>query len=353
MSPAPPFPTTRYQGSKQRLIPFLDAALSPLRFESAVDVFAGTGVVSHYLKRSGKRVHCNDALRSSHASCVALIENGATRLDLERARALTRPLPGRRYDDVIARTYRDVYFLPEEDRWIDVTIQNLLAHADRFERALALHALFQACLMKRPFNLFHRKNLSVRLADVARSFGNKVTWERPLEELFLTALAAANRAVFDNGAQHTASCLDALECPLDAELVYLDPPYVRCDGSTFSYADGYHFLEGLTRYSEWPQRVDTRRKHLPFMLDRSPFERAATHRGALAALLERARDAPLVAVSYRTDGAPSVGELEACLRDQGRAVEVHVKPGAYALSRRASAEVLLVGRRTGRPRRRR
>jgi adenine-specific DNA-methyltransferase len=346
MSRTVPFPTTRYQGSKQRLIPFLDGVISRLSFRSAVDVFGGTGVVSHYLKRLGKQVHFNDALRSSHATGVALIENDAATLDLERARELTRAAPGRAYDDVIARTYRDVYFLPEEDRWLDVTIQNVQSMDNRFERALALHALFQACLMKRPFNLFHRKNLSVRLADVQRSFGNKTTWERPFEALFAKAIESANRAVFDNGLRHTATCLDALACPLDAELVYLDPPYVRADGATFSYADGYHFLEGLTRYEEWPDRVDARRKHRPFKVDGSPFERASSHGEALFALLERARACPLVVLSYRTDGAPSIAALEAALEAQGRDVAVHVKRSSYALSTRASGEVLVVGART-------
>ena len=58
---------------------------------------------------------------------------------------------------------------------------------------LARHALNQACLMKRPFNLFHRKNLYIRTANVERQFGNKTTWETPFPTLFTRLVKEANQ----------------------------------------------------------------------------------------------------------------------------------------------------------------
>lgn len=336
--------STRYQGSKLRLLPFLRSALAPLRFGSVVDVFAGTCAVSYLFKQLGKQVHVNDALRSSAATGVALIENGNVRLPLERIAELVQRAEGQPYRRVIETVYDGVFYLPEENRWLDVVAQNLQRMPDRFERALAQHALFQACMMKRPFNLFHRKNLSVRLAQVERSFGNKTTWERPFEQLFRACLEEANAAVFDAGPRHTVSCADAFECSLEADLVYLDPPYVRTDKQSFGYADGYHFLEGLAAYDRWEAHIDRSRKHLPFReRPSSPFEHPATVQEALFELLRRVPSASILALSYRDDGLPSIQAIAEQLRAAGRRVEVHKQPARYALSKRATADVLVIG----------
>lgn len=343
-----PFVSTRYQGSKQRLIPFLQRAFGALAFDTAVDVFGGTASVSHWLKAAGKRVHYNDALLSNHAAGVALIENSRIVLEPAKARELLREAAGVAYDDFIARTFDGVFYLPAENRWLDVVAQNILTVGCRFTRALAHHALFQACLMKRPFNLFHRKNLAVRTASVARTFGNKTTWERGFEELFDRALLQANAAVFDNGRDNAASCLDALACPLEADLVYLDPPYVRGDGAAFRYLDGYHFLEGLIEYGAWADRIDRTKKHLPYAGSPSRFEDGRTVKDALFELLTRASGARWIVLSYRKDGIPSVDELTKHLADLGRSAEVHEHAGGYALSTRRSSEVLIIAARSAR-----
>ena len=79
----------------------------------------------------------------------------------------------------IADTFRDIYFLDEENRWLDMVVSNieslsaLYSNAKlRYKKAIAYNALFQSCLAKRPYNLFHRKNLDMRTRDVERSFGN-------------------------------------------------------------------------------------------------------------------------------------------------------------------------------------
>lgn len=335
--------STRYQGSKLKLLPWLRQALAPLPFRTATDVFAGTCAVSYLFKQLGKVVHVNDALRSSVASATALIENGSTTLAEDRLPQLFARVRGRSYRELIETAYEGVFYLREENRWLDVVAQNIPHLENRFERALAHHALFQACLMKRPFNLFHRKNLSLRLADVERSFGNKKTWERPFEQLFVACLAEANAAVFNDGQRHTVSCLDAFACPLDADLVYLDPPYVRKDKQTFGYADAYHFLEGLCAYEQWEARIDRSRKHLPYReAAPSPFEDPKKVQDALFELLGRVPPTSILALSYRDDGLPSIAAITRRLRGAGRQVSIHRRPARYALSTRTTADVLVV-----------
>jgi len=70
-----PFPSTRYQGSKRSLVEWIWEHLSPLEFNSVLDVFGGTGVVSHMLKNAGKQVTYNDFLAFNYNIVLALIEN--------------------------------------------------------------------------------------------------------------------------------------------------------------------------------------------------------------------------------------------------------------------------------------
>ncbi len=56
----------------------------------------------------------------------------------------------------------------------------------KIKKAMFLWALFQSCISKRPYNLFHRKNLYVRTADVKRNFGNKTTWDKPFESISIS-----------------------------------------------------------------------------------------------------------------------------------------------------------------------
>jgi hypothetical protein len=83
--------------------------------------------------------------------------------------------PSIAYPTFIQETFRDIYFTEEENAWLDQTITNIHQMTDSYKAALAFFALAQAAIIKRPYNLFHRKNLYVRLAEVERSFGNKTS----------------------------------------------------------------------------------------------------------------------------------------------------------------------------------
>jgi adenine-specific DNA-methyltransferase len=170
------FPSTRYQGSKRKLVEWIGASTANLKFSSVLDVFGGTGVVSHYFKQQGKQIFYNDVLRFNWWIGVALIENSVVTLtdqDVEKIILIHDDLG---YPSFIQDTFEDIYFTKEENAWLDRIIHNINHQlTDRFKQALAWFALFQSCMIKRPYNLFHRANLYMREASVQRSFGNKTT----------------------------------------------------------------------------------------------------------------------------------------------------------------------------------
>jgi len=337
-------PSTRYQGSKFKLISWLWESVANLRFQTALDAFGGTGSVAYLLKTHGKAVTYNDYLRSNYLIGRALIENDHEKLnDDDVAFALERHSDCR-YDDFVRRTFKDIYFTDDENEWIDVVCQNIYQIESTYKQAIAFFALFQSCVVKRPYNLFHRRNLYMRTAEVDRTFGNKRTWDRSFEAHFREFVSEANAAVFDVGVRCRASCFDAVKVEGDFDLVYIDTPYVSKRGVGVDYLDFYHFLEGLADYSHWPSRIDYSRKHLPIKIERSPWADKRQIGSQFRQLFERFRDSILV-VSYRSDGVPSESQLVDLLREYKCDVRlIHYGEYKYVLSKDGdSKEILLIG----------
>ncbi|MCX6844102.1 MAG: DNA adenine methylase, partial [candidate division WOR-3 bacterium] len=222
-------PSTRYQGSKRRLSAWLHAQFKKLEFDSALDVFSGSGSVAYLFKLMGKKVVTNDFLQANRQTSLAFIVNDDVKLTIDDVDWLTRRHDAVTYRDTIAHNFGGVFYLYNENSWLDMMAANIQALTAKYhgpvlarKRALAYWALFQSCLAKRPFNLFHRANLNLRTADVARQFGNKVTWDKPFPEHFRRFVDQANARVFGNGLRHETYCTEASRLPkLDVDLVYL------------------------------------------------------------------------------------------------------------------------------------
>jgi SAM-dependent methyltransferase/16S rRNA G966 N2-methylase RsmD len=219
------FPSTRYLGSKRKLLGLLAEVFGGLEFETALDPFCGSGAVAYLLKCLGKSVDASDALESNAASARALVANDTVTLG-EVTTELVEGLP-RTQDPTgfVEQTFDEVFFEREENRFIDQILPRIRA-LDPTRRDLALHALGQACLAKRPYNLFHRANLAMRRREVSRSFGNKTTWDTPFQALVSRFAAEADGAVFSGRNRCSARRADIAEVDLAArDLIYLDPPY--------------------------------------------------------------------------------------------------------------------------------
>ncbi len=338
------FPSTRFQGSKLKLLNWLWDNTKNLNFTSALDAFGGTGSVSYLLKTHHKSIAYNDSLQFNHIIGKALIENSSTTLDADDIDFILTKQPAIKYKSVVADNFENIYFTNEENHWIDQTVQNIMHIKNKHKQALAYFSLFQSCIIKRPYNLFHRKNLYVRLASVERSFGNKTTWDKPFETHFLNFVKEADNAVFDNEQSCHALNEDAFEIKNHYDLVYIDTPYMNKQGVSVDYYDFYHFLEGLTFYNDWQKQIDYESKHRRLKSKYSVFsDRKAIHQ-AFHKLFHKFKDSILV-VSYRNDGIPSEDEMVGMLKEVKRKVTiVRYGPYRYVLSKNGeSKEILLIG----------
>lgn len=261
------FPKTRYQGSKSKILDWLWENIESIDFETVLDVFGGTGCVSYMFKQNGKKVIYNDLLKFNYIIGKALIENTTEILTKDDIFNILTRNSDIKYPTFIQDNFEDIFYLDEENKWLDMVITNIKNIKNEYKQAIAWFALFQSCIIKRPYNLFHRKNLYVRTNEVERNFGNKKTWDTPFEEHFKKFVEEANNAVFNN-----KECIsinyDALELPEDKyniDLVYIDSPYISGKGVGTDYVDFYHFLEGMINYDIWDEMILTKFKHKPIV----------------------------------------------------------------------------------------
>lgn len=351
-------PTTRYQGSKRKLIPWLFSNIANLKFNSVLDIFGGTGIVSYLFKKMGKEVVYNDYLKFNYYSGKALIENDSillTDLDIE---FLLRKHKTIKYSTFVEDTFSGIYYTDEENQWIDIFLCNFANLSNiysenilQYKKALAFTAFAQSAIKKRPFNLFHRANLYLRLKNVKRTFGNKTSWEGSFDLYFKKFSDELNGAVFDNNKKNKSFNMRVSEfnnIRRNYDLLYIDPPYVRKEsiGSVVDYFRFYHFLEGACDLENWGNRIKYDSSNL--RIEDNQFNEwihPLHNRIACEALFEKFNKS-IIVISYKDPGIPTKRELVHSLKKYKKYV-ISV-PGItynYALNKNNGfhKEYLLIG----------
>ena len=342
--PARNFPQTRYQGSKQKLVRWICETLSSLEFDTALDAFGGTGVVAYALKEAGKGVTYNDYLRCNQQIGLALIENDSTTVASDVIERVIDAGANAKGGGFIESTFGDIYYTSKENRWLDGAVVEIAQIEDPSVRAVVWSVLFQACIIKRPYNLFHRANLYMRTNQVKRSFGNKVTWDRSFGHYLRVFSDEFNRAIFQGEVPCQSLCEDVWQLPTDFDLVYLDPPYTNARGTSVDYHEFYHFLDGLLLYESWDGLLDSGRKHKPLAKRPNLWNKPKRLVECFEKTLDHFDEARTVALSYRADGSPPISELVSLMEIRGRRVQLNEVEGyQYALSGRIAGEVLILG----------
>lgn len=303
------YPATRFMGSKSKLLPELWNVVSRFDFGTVVDLFSGSGVVSYMFKAHGKRVFSNDYMAMSATFTKAMVENNSVILPLKDAENL---LQDRETDGFVASTFKDLYYMDEENHQIDVLRTGIKSIEDPYRRAIAMSALIRACVKKRPRGIF--TYTGHRYDDGRKDL------KKSLSEQFLEAVEAINAAVFDNHQNNISNRGDALEFePTHPDLVYMDPPYYS-PLSDNEYVRRYHFVEGLA--CDW-QGVEMQEhtKTKKFKSYPTPFTSRAGAADAFDALFERFRDSVIV-VSYSSNSEPTKDEMLEMLGKYKTHVEV-------------------------------
>jgi adenine-specific DNA methylase len=337
------FTSTRYQGSKRRFVDWITNEINGngLEYQSVLDVFGGTGAMSYSFKALGKNVYYNDILKSNFIIGKALIENDSTKVDITVAKSLIKRKSGIKYSSFVQDNFNGIYYLDDEDKWIDIVRTNIQLMDNEYQQAIAYFALFQSCLIKRPYNLFHRKNLYFRTRNWGNvSFGNKTTWEKPFRTFFIKFIEEANNAVFSNENSNRALNYDVMHIPnqYHSNLTYMDPPYMNKDGYSPDYLDYYHFLDGLTLTDdEWKSRIDNVTKHKRLKIKKTKWTDKNKIDNAFNDLFKKYQNS-IIVLSYRDPGLPSIDKLEILLREYKKKVIICDKFHNFALAKKSEED---------------
>lgn len=305
------FPPTRYMGSKKKLLENIWNVASQFEFDSVLDLFAGSGVVSYMFKTQGKQVFSNDYMAFSATMNEALIENSKytlTEKDLE-----TLMSENREVDEFVSTTFKELYFCDEDNEFIDLIRANVHKLQYKKKKALVIAALSRACMKKRARGIFTYVGLDERYDDGRRDL--RLT----LKEQFLEAVEIFNGAVFDNGQKNKSRNGDAMTSRLKADLVYIDPPYFS-PLSDNEYVRRYHFVEGLAK--DWKDvdiQWDTKTKKIKNYP--TPFSSQVGAKEAFDKLFKKHKDSILM-ISYSSNSLPSKAEIFELLSKYKNNVEV-------------------------------
>src|SRR3989337_1560260 len=121
----PTFPSTRFQGSKLKIVDWIWSAMEGLNFKTALDAFGGTGCVAYMLKQKGKKVTYNDALKFNRYIGLALIENDHDKLTEKDIEFLLTRHDKIKYPAFVYDTFKNIYFTDKENQWIDMVATNI------------------------------------------------------------------------------------------------------------------------------------------------------------------------------------------------------------------------------------
>lgn len=303
------FPPTRYMGSKSKLLAQIWKESSRFEFDSVIDLFSGSGIVSYMYKVHGKRVISNDYMAMSAVMTTALIENNKIVLPINEAKELLKAHG--EIDTFVQDTFKGIYYSDEDNRFIDTVRTNIKKIEDKYKKAIAMEALIRACTKKRPRGIF--TYVGDRYNDGRKDL------KKTFEEQFLEAVEAINNAVFNNKKRNQSYNMDAMQLKKKADLVYIDPPYYT-PKSDNEYVRRYHFVEGLAR--DW-EGVEIQEHTITkkFKSYPTPFSTKNGAAEAFDTIFKMYKNSILV-VSYSSNSLPTMEDMVALLKRYKENVDV-------------------------------
>jgi len=290
------FPSTRYMGSKSKILPHIRDVIKQFDCDTVLDLFSGSSVVGYMLKDEGKQVISNDYMALGAIYSKAVIENNHITLPIEKAKSLLNTAEDS--DNFVSNTFPGLYFTDEENVLIDNIRANIKHIKNPYERAIATSSLIRACFKKRPRGIF--TYVGHRYDDGRKDI------KTPLSEHFINAVNLTNNAVFDNGKKNKSRCGDAMTTKHKPDLVYMDPPYYS-PHSDNEYVRRYHFVEGIA--CDW-QGVEMQwhTKTKKFKNYPTPFSTRLGAHDAFDKLFKKFKDSILI-VSYSSNSLPTMEEM--------------------------------------------
>ena len=300
----------KFIGSKRALVGWIADAVDALpEVRTVCDLFSGTSRVGRELKARGYAVHANDANAFAATLARGLVEADAGVHDGPAAALLAElgRLPARPGWFTEGYAVRARYLRPENAARVEAIRERIaeLALEPRLEAVLLTSLLLAADRVD--------STVGVQMAYLKR-------WAPRAERTLELALPALLPRAAHGPARTTSECALALAPSVDADCVYLDPPY-----NQHSYLGNYHVWETLVRWDR-PETYGIANKRVDCRSRISPFNRKREASAAFERLVASLGSRHLL-VSFSDEGFLSRAELERILgRDRDLAVLARPHP---------------------------
>jgi DNA adenine methylase len=295
-------------GSKRKLLDNIWDVSKDIPFESVIDLFSGSGVVSYMYKAHGKRIVSCDFMQMNTVAAKCLVENNSTILPEDKAKLL---IVNNGTDNFVSSTFNDIFYSADDNSQIDIIRHNISHLENDYEKAIALYALIRACTKKRPRGIF--TYTGIRYDD------GRADLKLSIYDQFIKAVNEINAAVFSNGKRNRSVCGDSLLLRANADLIYIDPPYFNPSGDN-DYVRRYHFLEGLAR--DWNGvSIDFQTKTHKFPSYKSQFSTKDGTYKAFDDIFQKYKGKYMV-VSYSSNSLPTLDEMIALMKKHMTKVDV-------------------------------
>jgi adenine-specific DNA-methyltransferase len=231
-------PKINFIGNKEKIVDWICDNI-PKDVNSIFDAFSGGASVSFEAKKRGFEVLSNDILEINYLLCKSLIENKKITLDEKDINIIFsgKPIKGFMY-----KTYSEVYFFPEECMELDLYRKNIEKLNSEYKKALAFSLIRRAMIRKMPYSRFTLPWDKIKqLRDEEYSYKKykrkRAYHNQSFKEHFIDNLDEYNRAIFDNDKNNKAFNSDVFQLipKVNADLIYLDPPYTGTMNNYFGF----------------------------------------------------------------------------------------------------------------------
>ncbi|MBF0665948.1 MAG: DNA adenine methylase [Brevundimonas sp.] len=307
----------KYIGSKRALLGHVTAAVRAALPDGGTvcDLFSGTARVGHALKTQGFRVWSNDHNAYAHALATAYVQADRERW-LDKAGAVLAELrtvtPEAGW---FTRTFCEDarYFTPENGARIDAMRDRIAGMALEPElEAIALVSLMEAADRV-------DSTAGLQMAYMKRWASRAL---KPLELRMPDLLPG----VAEGPCRATHADAVELAPSVEADLVYLDPPY-----NQHSYLGNYHCWESLVLWDK-PETYGVANKRIDVRTRKSAFNSRPGIAPALQAVIEGVK-APNLIVSFNDEGYLSRDQLVEMLSGRGEVQVIEIARPRYVGAR--------------------
>ncbi|MEH6663898.1 MAG: DNA adenine methylase [Brevundimonas sp.] len=306
----------KYIGSKRALLADIVRTVRGLlpNGGAVCDLFSGTARVGHALKGAGFTVHANDLNAYAHALATCYVQ-----ADRER------------WADKAATVIAELSALPGEPGWFTRACceDARFFHPRNGARIDAMRERIETMGLEPELKAIALVSLMEAADRVDSTAGLQMAYmkqwaPRALKDIALR-LPALQPAV---SAPCRATRADALEMAgqVQADLVYLDPPY-----NQHSYLANYHVWESLVLWDK-PETYGVANKRVDVKTRKSPFNSRPGIREAMRTVIERL-DAPNLIVSFNDEGYLSRDDLVALLSGRGHVQVIEIARPRYVGAR--------------------